>query len=85
MIMEHVRGGSLDKLLLSQGKTLEMRVKLAICEQICSAMCELSSENVIHRDLAVRNILVADLDPVHVKVWAWVCFELGLLCECGGL
>jgi serine/threonine protein kinase len=68
MIMEYVREGPLDKLLLLKGNSLHTRIKLAICEQICSAMCELSDENVVHRDLAARNILVASMDPVHVKV-----------------
>ena len=68
MIMEHVREGPLDRLLISYGAGLKTRIKLAMCEQICSAMCELSAENVVHRDLAVRNILVANMDPVHVKV-----------------
>ena len=31
-------------------------------------MCEVASEGVLHRDLAVRNVLVAGMDPVHVKV-----------------
>ena len=68
MIMEYVREGPLDTLLMLHGASLKTRFKLAMCEQICSAMCELSGENVVHRDLAVRNILVADMDPVHVKV-----------------
>lgn len=68
MIMEYVREGPLDKILMLYGASLKTRFKLAMCEQICSAMAELSGENVVHRDLAVRNILVADMDPVHVKV-----------------
>jgi len=44
------------------------RDKLAICEQICGAMCELVTEGVLHRDLAARNILVQSLEPVHIKV-----------------
>lgn len=31
-------------------------------------MAALAHEGVIHRDLAVRNVLVASIDPVHVKV-----------------
>ena len=75
MIMEYVREGPLDKLLMAYGAGLKTRVKLAMCEQICSAMCELSAENVVHRDLAVRNILVADMDPVYVKVGLGLLYE----------
>jgi hypothetical protein len=39
-----------------------------MCEQIAAAMSALEREGVLHRDLAVRNVLVASLDPVHVKV-----------------
>jgi serine/threonine protein kinase len=68
MVMELVPLGSLDTVLLHFGEILRTRVKLSMCEQICSAMAELSAEGVLHRDLAARNVLVASLDPVHVKV-----------------
>lgn len=76
--MEYVQMGSMDKLLLSRGKSLRMRQRLAISEQVCSGMCELASAGVLHRDLAGRNILVAGLDPVSVKVGllALTCLEL---------
>jgi serine/threonine protein kinase len=68
MVMELVTLGSLDKLLLLFGEFLRTSAKLSMCEQVCSAMAELSAEGVLHRDLAARNVLVASLDPVHVKV-----------------
>ena len=49
MILELVRLGSLDKLLLAYGHAIRSRSKLNMCEQICSAMCELASEGVLHR------------------------------------
>jgi serine/threonine protein kinase len=70
MVVEFVKMGSLDKVLLTYGRKLRNRVKVAMCEQICSAMCELASAGVLHRDLAVRNILVSSMVPVHVKVRA---------------
>ena len=45
-----------------------------MAEQIAAAMAELAREGVLHRDLAVRNVLVASIDPVHVKVRSGVCF-----------
>lgn len=68
MVLELVRLGSLDKLLLSYGNAVRTRSKLVMCEQICAAMCELVDENVLHRDLAARNILVQSMEPVHIKV-----------------
>ena len=50
------------------GDFLRTRVKLSMAEQIAAAMAELAREGVLHRDLAVRNVLVASIDPVHVKV-----------------
>lgn len=70
MVLELVALGSLDKLLLAYGNVIRTRAKLTMCEQICSAMCELAAEGVLHRDLAARNILVQSMDPVHVKVGA---------------
>jgi serine/threonine protein kinase len=68
MVMELVPLGGLDKLLLLFGEFLRTSAKLSMCEQVCSAMAELSAEGLLHRDLATRNVLVASLDPVHVKV-----------------
>jgi hypothetical protein len=65
-----VKLGSMDKILMTHGKKLHTRQKLSMCEQICSGMLEIASVGVLHRDLAGRNILVACLDPVHVKVCA---------------
>lgn len=68
MVMEFVKLGSLDKILIQYGDLLRTRAKLCMCEQICSAMCELAGEGVLHCDLAARNILMQSIDPVHVKV-----------------
>ena len=68
VIVELVEKGSLDAVLSKHRGGLKQRTKLAICEQICSAMCELVREGVVHRDLAARNVLVQSLKPVHVKV-----------------
>eukprot|EP00873_Tetraselmis_striata_P021629 jgi/Tetstr1/441893/TSEL_030102.t1 len=69
MIMELVPNGSLDKLLMSsQNESLDFMSKLKMCEQICDAMCELAREGLLHCDLAARNVLVASISPIHVKV-----------------
>lgn len=68
-MVELVPLGSLERVLIHFGSgSLRTRTKLAMCEQICNAMCELAEEGVLHRDLAARNILVQSMEPVHVKV-----------------
>lgn len=69
--MELVRFGSLDKVLQSFGTALRTRSKLMMCEQICSAMCELAEEHVLHCHLAAHNVLVQSIEPIHVKVGGW--------------
>jgi serine/threonine protein kinase len=69
MVMELVAMGSLDKVLVQFGDLLRTRVRLSMCQQVCSAVCELARERVLHRDLAARNVLVASIYPkVLVKV-----------------
>eukprot|EP00803_Ostreobium_quekettii_P004159 evm.model.scf_1037.5 EVM.evm.TU.scf_1037.5 scf_1037:22658-32305(+) len=68
IVMELVRGGSLDKVLRQQAGLLSIQQKVVICDQICQAMYQLTKENVMHRDLAARNVLVQSLAPPCVKV-----------------
>lgn len=69
MVMELVAMGSLDKVLVQFGDLLRTRVRLSMCQQVCSAVCELARERVLHRDLAARNVLVQSIYPkVLVKV-----------------
>ena len=49
MVLELVKLGALDKLLLAFGPTIRTAAKIVMCEQICSAMCELATEGVLHR------------------------------------
>lgn len=60
--------------LWDEDKQLEPQVQLAIAQQVCEAMQALSCNNVVHRDLASRNVLVfkqlqlSDPSSVEVKV-----------------
>ncbi len=57
-----------------EDKQLEPQVQLAIAQQVCEAMQALSCNDVVHRDLASRNVLVfkqlqlSDPSSVEVKV-----------------
>jgi len=56
--MEFCNGGSLEKLLHTDTLTFGQKVKVAM--DSCAGMIYLSSNHIIHRDLATRNLLVAD-------------------------
>jgi serine/threonine protein kinase len=58
IVLEFCGGGSLDKLVFnnSSSVTNEKRKELAL--KIAYGMIHLHNSNIVHRDLAVRNILV---------------------------
>ncbi len=58
IVTEFVSGGSLLNIL--KRKILKQKQEINICHGICCGMTHLHSLNVIHRDLASRNILLTD-------------------------
>ena len=77
LVTEWARYGSLDSVLADMcddDLVLEPRVQLAIGQQVCEAMQALACSEVVHRDLASRNVLVfkqirtSDPSSVDVKV-----------------
>mmetsp|Transcript_33482 Transcript_33482/g.99671 ORF Transcript_33482/g.99671 Transcript_33482/m.99671 type:complete len:383 (-) Transcript_33482:2062-3210(-) len=68
MVMEYAELGSLQHVLMQRGRKLRTRQRLKMCQQVCNAMCELANEGIRHQDLAARNVLVSNLDPMLVKV-----------------
>lgn len=58
LTMEFLSGGSLKDLLISHQKDLLVADLIGMCEQIAAAMRYLENMKVIHRDLALRNLLV---------------------------
>jgi len=57
IVMEYLPLGSLNKLLMKPTK-LSTTDLIAMASQAAAGMVHLSSQNIIHRDLALRNVLV---------------------------
>ncbi len=58
LTMEYLSEGSLKDLLVSSKKDLRVVDIIGMCEQTAAAMRYLEDMKVIHRDLALRNLLV---------------------------
>src|SRR5436309_7325875 len=57
IIMEYIRGMSLDALLHSHGRLLAERVS-RILRQLCEALHAAHEQGIIHRDLKPANIMI---------------------------
>ncbi|XP_077600834.1 protein-tyrosine kinase 2-beta-like [Stigmatopora nigra] len=66
IVMELYEYGELGKYLMDRKYILTTSTLILYCLQICKALAYLESLNMVHRDIAVRNILVAS--PKCVKL-----------------
>lgn len=66
IVMELLEHGELGQFLVEQQHVLTTSTLLLYCLQICKALAYLEGLNMVHRDIAVRNILVAS--PECVKL-----------------
>jgi serine/threonine protein kinase len=67
MLVEFAELGSLDNLLVQkadEGVEISEAVRITIAMQICDGMSQLAEYDVVHRDLACRNVLVFRFSPV---------------------
>lgn len=80
LVMEYVKGGSLDRLL--KGRRLGADAALQIARQICLSLDEAHEGGVIHRDLKPANVLLDD-DDDEGFVSRLVDFGLARLCQGG--
>ncbi|KAJ0174068.1 hypothetical protein K1T71_010214 [Dendrolimus kikuchii] len=66
IVMEYLEEGSLNYYLKFQGDKLRISHLLKYAKDIASGMDHVSAKNVVHRDLATRNVLV--VNKYHVKI-----------------
>lgn len=66
IVMEYLEEGSLNYYLKFQGDKLRISHLLKYARDIATGMDHVSAKNVVHRDLATRNILV--VNKYHVKI-----------------
>nr|XP_057907017.1 protein-tyrosine kinase 2-beta-like isoform X2 [Doryrhamphus excisus] len=66
IVMELYEHGELGKYLMEQKYILTTATLILYCLQICKALAYLEGLNMVHRDIAVRNILVASPDCVKL-------------------
>jgi serine/threonine protein kinase len=67
IVMEYVRGISLDTLMHRNGRLSPARVGM-ILGQLCEALYAAHSEGIIHRDLKPANLMVVDPDSPYEKI-----------------
>ena len=65
MILEYSSGGSLDKLVYSE-QTMDPSTIVRIVHGIALGMHHLHRNNIIHRDLACRNILLSETNQPKI-------------------
>uniref|UniRef100_A0A061R3F0 C-src tyrosine kinase n=2 Tax=Tetraselmis sp. GSL018 TaxID=582737 RepID=A0A061R3F0_9CHLO len=91
LVTEFAPMGSLNKVLADledDGRSASDLVLMKCAMQVCEGMMQLVEEGLIHRDLALRNVLVFGFSPenyraVHVKVTDYGLTQEGL-CYYGG-
>merc|ERR1739845_343022 len=68
IVMEFIREGSLDRYLVVNKLNIDYPKQLFVYAQnIVDGIEYLGQNNIIHRDLAERNILVADQETVKIS------------------
>lgn len=67
IIMEFVRHGDLQSHLNQHGSLKEPQARL-VAQQLLSALSYLHRMKITHRDIKPDNILIAELDPISIKL-----------------
>jgi Protein tyrosine and serine/threonine kinase len=67
LITPWVKYGSLEDLCIGGKAKLALKTAVRICRDIAAGILHLHCENIIHRDLALRNVLVGENYHVYVN------------------
>src|SRR6266446_1744945 len=67
IVMEYIRGSTLDTLLARNGRLTPMRVG-RLLGQLCEVLQAAHSEGIIHRDLKPANLMVVDPDTPYERI-----------------
>lgn len=67
IVMEYIRGVTLDTLLHRNGRLTPARVG-RLLDQLCEALQAAHDEGIIHRDLKPANLMVVDPDTPYEKI-----------------
>jgi serine/threonine protein kinase len=67
IIMEYIRGATLDQLLAKNGRLTPSRVG-RLLGQLCEVLQAAHAEGIIHRDLKPANLMVVDPDTPYEKI-----------------
>ncbi len=78
LIMEYVSLGSLSGLLAKHENSLENSQLVNMCRQIALGMEYLHSKNILHNDLACRNVLVSHAEDQVDGHWLLKVSDFGL-------
>ena len=82
IVMEYIRGITLDTLLMRNSRLNPARVG-RLLGQLCEALQAAHSEGIVHRDLKPANLMVVDPDTPYEKIKV-MDFGLAKLVEMGG-
>jgi serine/threonine protein kinase len=66
MVFEFMNQGNLADLLRSKNKEIDVDELLVIAIHIVNGMCYLEENHVVHRDLALRNVLVTNAEGHYI-------------------
>ncbi|OWA51620.1 Focal adhesion kinase 1 [Hypsibius exemplaris] len=66
IVMELARYGELRAYMLNNRQHLSLPLLTLYCYQLSTALAYLEAKNYVHRDIAARNILVADYDSIKL-------------------
>lgn len=72
IVTEHANLGSLGNYLQENKNNLELKTLLLYAYQISIALCHLESMNFVHKNVAIKNVLI--FSPALVKLTGFDCF-----------